>query len=316
MKKILCLMLCFLLVGCGKEIVSQDDLKKGLDNYINSEYNDNNYSAKFEKRKIIVDYDDKEYVLKYNTKKQLTFTYEVEVSKGINYEDYLAKTEILSLPYLGFVAFASTKGVEVMDANSYFVMNYLEGMFSNYEEGKYIVVDDDAEVETDLEIILASEFGEKVIDYVKDAFGKKIEIKDNENDTFTYELSSKCSDKSCKIISKVNVNSDADFTKLKGYADEVAKSNMYQDITPDSADYHIELKVGQSVKITGKNLNGYELTGMDIVEFGDEYIFKATRSGVANGYIFIGENKSRSIYVTVSENDTNEEISTKTLRIK
>ena len=259
---------------------------------------------------------DKEYVLKYNLRNQLTFTYETEVSKGINYENYLSKTEILSLPYLGYVAFANTKGIEIEDANSYFTMTYLEGMFSNYEDGKFIVVDDDAEVETDSEIILVSDFGEKVIEYVKDAFGKKIEIKDSENNTFTYELSSKCSNKSCKIVSKITVNTDADFTKLQGYADEVARSNMYQDITPDTADYHIELKVGQMIKITGKNLNGYELTGMNIVEFDDNYIFKATRSGIANGYLFIGKDKSRSIYVTVLENGENEVLTTKTLKVK
>ena len=69
LKKILSLTFCFLLVGCGKELLAQENLKKGLDNYVNSEYNDNDYSVKLKKRNIIVEYDDKEYVLKYNLRK-------------------------------------------------------------------------------------------------------------------------------------------------------------------------------------------------------------------------------------------------------
>lgn len=318
-KIILCLMASILLVGCGASMISKKTLEEGLDNYIKSEYNDSNYVVSVEKKKIVVTNDDKkEYVLTYNLNGEPTFTYETVIKEGITYDEYNLKTEALSLPMLGYIASSHTFDVELSDSYTYFILTYLEGMMDYYNEDyTYIVIDDaDAEgLETDAEIILTSQFGSKVIDYVKDSYAKDIKIVDEENNTFIYELISRCETTSCTLTAKLTVNEEGKFDEIKGYADELAKENMYIDITETSADYHIELKVGQIIEISG-DLTGYELAGMDIVDVSEEYNFTATKEGVANGYLYIGEDEPKTIYITVTEAKKGEKLETKTLKVE
>ena len=81
---------------------------------------------------------------------------------------------------------------------------------------------------------------------------------------------------------------------------------MDEDITSENADYHIELVVGQKVTISGEELSGYDLSGMDIVEIEDlmpGYIFAAKKVGIANGQFYLGEDwdKTKTFYITVKE---------------
>lgn len=310
-----------MLTGCEKNVISKENFEKGLNNYIKSDTNAETYTAQLKDDKINVTYSDEEYTLTYNLKEEPTITYEVEIKKGISYEEYTTKTDAFSLPMLGYFAISDNKGVEPADYYTYYISTYLYGLFDavDLEKESYIITDDTEGYDENDKIILTSEFGDKVIDYIKYNYDKDIKIKDEEYDTYSYELTTECSEKSCVFTSKLTVNTKADFSKINGYEEKVAKEGMDENITPETADYNIELVVGQSITISGKKLSGYEQTGMDIAEIeGNDsgYIFKATKPGVANGSFYIGEDSTRTYYLTVTEANDNDKPEDKTLKIK
>lgn len=320
-KILLCLMGILVLTGCGKDTIALEDFEKGLNNFIKSKVNEDTYEAKLEDGKMVVTYWDEDYTLTYNLKNDPTITYEVEIEKGISYDDYSTKNNTLSLPMLGYFAIADAYGVAADDSYAYFAETYLDGMFNVIDEDKesYIITDDVDEYSDNEKVILTSEFGEKVIDYIKYTYDKNIKIEDKKYDTFNYELTTKCDENSCVFTTKLTINPEGKFTEIMGYADELAKESMDESITPETADYHIELVVGESITISGEKLNGYDKSGMDIVEIDSldsEYTFKATKAGIANGYFYIGEEDFRSYYITVTEADKNDKIENTTLTIK
>ncbi len=317
MKKIIIsLIMLFLLTGCGKQAVTQENFEKGLNQYINSEYNDNELSTKIIKNKIIVTKNDKEYEVAYNLKGNPTFINKITVEKGISYEEYSELIESLSLPMLGYMAMAHNYGVSPKDSSTYFTFTYVAEMFDEAdEEDTYVILDDDIEAPQGRRIIRTSTFPERVLEYVRNVYEDDIEFED-ELETYEYSIEASCNLRKCEIISKLEVNPRANFQRLVGYAEAREREGMHKNITPENAKYNIELKVGQKIKISGKKLTGYEITGMNIVDVSGEYTFEATRPGVANGYFHINEDDTRSFYITVTEPEQDEELKTKKLTVK
>jgi len=176
----------------------------------------------------------------------------------------------------------------------------------------FVVMDEDAEAyaEDSNNIILASEFGDKAIDYVKRVHPENLTIDDsNGYNTYTLVMERKdINDTTCKLVSTLTVNLEGDFSKLKGYTDQMILDNMDQDITKENADLAINLKVGQNCKFVGtEQISGYEFSGFDCVEFNDDYTeITATSKGVKNGRLFVGEDEEgKTIYITVEENTDN-----------
>lgn len=110
-----------MLTGCGKTAISKAYFEEGLNNFIKSDSNAETYAAKMEDDKINVTYWDEEYILTYNLKEEPTITYEVEIKKGISYEEYTTKIDALSLPMLGYFAIADIKGIDPVDYSSSFI---------------------------------------------------------------------------------------------------------------------------------------------------------------------------------------------------
>lgn len=311
-----CLLIIFILTGCAKEAVTKENFEKGLNKYIESEYNDTGYEVKVEDKKIIVKTEDGEYELYYNLRGEPKFTRTITVEKGISYDEFSKQIETLSLPMLGYIAMAHNYGVAPVDSSTYFTFTYIAGLFDEQnDEEIYTVVDDDIEVEGNTKVIRTSKFPERVIDYVNNVYGDDVDF-DDELETYEYTIESECTKKKCIIVSTLEVNPKANFQKLIGYAEAREREGMYKDITPETAKYNIELKVGQKIKISGKKLTGYDMTGMNIVEVTDEYIFEATRVGVSNGYFYINEDDTRSFYITVTNPEEDEELKTKKLTVK
>ena len=157
--------------------------------------------------------------------------------------------------------------------------------------------------------------------YRKDSYENDVKIEDEENNTYTYDLSAECGKKSCTLTASLTVNPEGDFDKIKGYADELAKENMDENITEDNADYNIELEIGQTVTISGKKLTGYDLSGMDIVEVEDlesKYTFTAKKAGIANGNFYLDEDGEdvRTFYLTVKESKKGNKVEDISLKIK
>ena len=318
-KKILLLGLIsgLVLTGCGEV---NNEFKNALNEYTNSEENEYGYEVKVENNTMTVKHNEQNYTIMYDLSDNPTFIYEVEVKKGIDYEEYISKTDGFTLPKVGYIALANTYGVDFEDSSVYFDNLYLDGMFSSISEGAetYIVVDNAEDYEGEGTVILTKDFGDKVVEFVESSYKNDVSFKDEDNNTFSYNLSAECEKDSCTMTSKLTVNKEGNFSELKGYSLELAKENMDESITPKSADYHIELSVGDVITIKGKELSGYEIAGIDVVEvesLDSEYIFSSVKEGVANGVFYVGEEDTRTFYLTVSKSTDNDN-ENKTLTIK
>lgn len=219
MKKIFIILSILLLTSCGKNTVTKDEFKINLEKVINSKYNTVGYKGEYKNNKMIMSLNDKEYEMDVEFKEKFTITYNLEIGKGIEYEEYNKLIETLSLPMFGYVAYLSDYGISMGDASSYFGDTYLNGMLDNYHESKYMVIYNNKEKDMfkkDYEYILVKDFGDSVIDFVNDNYAKKIDFSDELN-TYNFEVYSKCESDKCIITSKLIVNSESEFEDIKDY---------------------------------------------------------------------------------------------------
>ena len=102
-------------------------------------------------------------------------------------------------------------------------------------DNSYVIVDDtnlSDEVtidksESDSKTIYVSEFGERVMEYVNDIYKDKQTITDATNGIDSYEWiieKKDVTETSCKLVSTLSVNTNADFSKIKGYANGISES--------------------------------------------------------------------------------------------
>lgn len=319
----LCTNICYATVVT----VTDENLKVALQKFVSSEANEENYNITVSNNVINVIADNESYNLNYDLTDKPTFSLEVPIQKGMSYEDFKKKTDNLILPMIGYIAVANIQGVEVEDARAYFLLSYLEsalnGSFST--ENSYIIVDDlnlsegvTIEKTEDPKTIYTSEFGDRVIEYVNNMYKEKQSISDSTGIN-SYLLTIEkldTTDTSCKLVSKLSVNLETDFSKIIGYTDQLADSFMNSDITKENADLVVTLKVGQKCKIESTDkITGYEFYGYDCIELNDDNTeITATSVGTKNGYLYVGEGK-KTIYVTVEENTENATLETITLKI-
>lgn len=311
--------------------VTKENLNASLQEFASSDANKNNYKITVSDNTITVVDDGKNYTLNYNLAEKPKFTLEIPIEKGMSYKDFKDQTDNLILPMIGYVAVANIQGVEFEDASTYFLMSYLENVLNGSwsSENSYVIIDDtnmsdgvtiDRD-ESDTKTIYASEFGERVMEYVNATYKDKKIITDATSGINSYELITEIKDvteTSCKLVSSLTVNVDAEFSKIKGYANQVGESFLNKDITNENADYPITLKVGQKCRIeTTEKITGHEIYGFgyDYKEVNENCLeITGTSVGKANGYIYIGENK-KSFYITVEENTENKNLDTITLKI-
>ena len=258
---------------------------------------------------------------------------EIPIEQGMSYDKFMQETSNLTfLPMLGYVAVANIQGVESKDAGAYFLMLILGTVLSSPTSGEnsYTIVDDINTSDGDTinkgessttKTIYTSEFGKRVMEYVNDIYKDKKSINDSSDGINSYELTVEKKDvtsTSCKLVSSLSVNLDADFSKLNGYGDKIGDIFLNKDITKENADYVISLKVGQKCrietteKITGKELSGVSHEYNQINEKCVEITGKT--SGKINGYIYVGGVK-KSIFITVEENTENIPLDTVELKI-
>ena len=318
-----CANLCY---ATGVE-VTDENLNSALQKFTSSSENEEGYTISVANKVITITADNENYTLNCDLTDKPIFSLEIPIQKGMSYDDFKKKTDKLLLPMLGYIAVANIEGVEIEDASAYFLFSYLgnalNGSFST--ENSYIIFDDlnldegvTIEKKDDPKTIYTSEFGERVMEYVNNMYKEKQSISDSNGiNSYTLEIEKlDTTETSCKLVSKLSVNLDADFSKIIGYADQVADSLINKNITKENADYTLTLKVGQKCKIeSDKKINGYQFYGYDCIELNDDYTeMTATSVGIKNGYFYI-DNVKKSIYITVEENTDNSTLDTLTLKI-
>lgn len=228
---------------------------------------------------------------------------------------------------VGYIAVANIQGVTFEDASAYFLFSYLggasNGSFSFDSSNSYMIINDTIEgvtIESDNpNAIKLSEFGERVMEYVNAVYPQTQSITDTEGiNSYTLTVERKdTTDTSCKLVSTLSVNLDADFSKIIGYTQQIEDSFMNNGITKENADLVVNLKVGQKCKLESKEkITGYTFSGSDCVEINDDKTeLIGTKVGKKNGYLYIGE-EQKTIYIVVEENTNNDTLETITLKIE
>lgn len=210
--------------------VTDENLEEALQNFETSDSDTENYEITVSNNIINITVDDATYELNYDLTDDPTFWVETStIEQGMTYEDFQAETEKLVLPMIGYIAVANVQGIEIEDGMLYFMMSYLgNAMGSSSGENSYIIVDDTnssgGEISTDgKNVIYVSEFGDRVMEYVNSLYENGNSISDsNQFDTYTMTVEKEDStDTSCKLVSTLTVNMDADFSQLAGYSDKL-----------------------------------------------------------------------------------------------
>lgn len=307
--------------------VTDENLKESLQKFVLSEANKENYNITVSKNVITVMIDSESYTLNYDLTNKPKFTLEIPIEKGMSYDDFEKKTDNLMLPMIGYIAVANIQNVDIEDASAYFLLSYLanalNGEFTFNSSNSYMIIDDTAEgitIETDNpNAIKVSEFGERVMEYVKAIYPETQSISDAE-EINSYTLTTERKDDtstSCKLVSTLTVNLDADFSKIIEYMQQNDNSSTNDDTTKENADLVVTLKVGQKCKLEStEKITGYSFLGSDCVEINDDKTeLTGTKIGKINGYLYIGE-EQKTIYIEVEENTNNEALETITLKIE
>lgn len=337
-RKVILLILSILLINsffnncyAAAVAVTKENLSASLKEFVSSDANQSNYKITVSDDEITIEADGVNYTLNYSLTGKPKFTYEVSIEKGMSYKDFKEKTSNFMLPIIGYIGVANIEGANFEDASTYISMSTLENWVTNswIIGNAYVIIDDTNmsdgvtidKSERDSKTIYASEFGEKVMDYVNATYSDKKIMTDETSGINSYEWITEKKDvteTSCKLVSTLTVNVDADFSGLKAHVNKIEESLLKKDITKENADYPITLKVGQKCRIkTTEKITGHEIygSGYDYKEINENTIeITATKVGKANGYIYIGETQ-KSFYITAEENTENKTLDTITLNI-
>ena len=323
---VICLIFCFIFINFlsvsygFSTPVTKENLNTSLQNFATSEYNTDKYQITVQDNEIQVKTEQGNYTLNYDLTGKPTFSISVPISQGISYKEFNMKTDSLYLPMLGYIGVANTQGVSFEDAPVYFELCLLESLFSNSssETTQYIIASDGTNVTSSTSnVIYESDFGNHVIEYTNSIYNNKDIFSDTSKlNSFTLTIEKKdVTSTSCNLVSTLTINTDTDFSKIKGFIDSI---NPFSDITESNANYFINLKVGQKCIINSvEKITGYGLMNINCVDIDSDYTtITALKPGIVKGNIYLGnENNKKTIYIVISENTSNSSLTPVTLNI-
>jgi len=249
--------------------VTKENLTKTFEELVLSDSNEDNMDVLVEDDVIKFTVDNETCVVNYDLTGEPTFSTEISIEKGMSYEEVVKKIENLALPMLGYAVVAKIQGVEFQDSLMYYALTSAEEMLnSSYAtENPYVIVDDlnnnggiAIEKTDDPKTIYTSEFGDRVMEYVN-AVCPEVQTESDSNQINSYTATTKrqnTTETSCKLLYTITVNTDADFSKIKGYTDEMFENDGADDEKNNSNDNKINSKVEvniQKLPQTGEEKN-------------------------------------------------------------
>ena len=315
--KVICTILLILIVMITTMIstsyaetikVTEENLNVALQNIASSDVYKDKYSFEIKNGVITITNDGESCELDYDLTNNPTFSISVPIRQGMSYTEFNKEIEKLSLPMIGYMGVTNVQGISLEDSSVYFATCFFDKIFSSMLAGgagssKYIISSSETTMQNSNYIVInESEFGNYVMDYVNDIYNTKETVSDKEN-IFTWSIEQKnVTNTTCELFSKLVINMDADFSKLKDYS---KKFDLYPNITESNADYVVKLKVGQKCIIqTNYELLGYEISNPSCIEINkNNKTITAKEPGIVKGYIS-GTNmvNKKSIYISVEEN--------------
>lgn len=317
---IMLMLICLVFNSCNASVaVTKTNLKEALDSYVEENTSSDKPSITMTDDAINIVYYENNYRIDYDIGTDLTFTITSHFTKGMSYEEFEAVNKGMTLLMVPYSAVMKIEGVEFKDSSMYMLASILNTATAG-DEKEFATFEDS--VEYDGKTFTKAEFSNHIVEYIDYAYETRTSFSDNGADqysTFTWIIEKKnLTDTSCDIVNTLKINTNANFSKMKGYAEEISNSmDPYRDITESTADLVLKLKVGQTYIIESDKPIGYALSGTDCIETSDSNKkITATKAGVTRGYLSInGTTERRSIYIIVEENTNNEKLDTKTLKL-
>lgn len=300
------IILCTIICEAAYIPVTMENLKDTLDKFANEDSEKEEYKFEIKEHILKISVDGDTYEIECDLTNKPTFKVTEEIKKGMSYEEFSKKQDSLMSQMICYGAVAAIQGASYADSTAYFMLSYLENSMKNDsgQSKKYIIVDDINNVveKTESEnTIYASEFGDRVMELVNNTYPEKTIISDAQDfNSFTYTIEriNKTED-SCDLVTTLTVNPETDFSKIS--TNDFEESFMDKNITVENADYVIKLKVGQKYKFDVE-FSGHTLYGEQCIEINyDTNEAVAVTPGKANGYISLGNNTNKTMYVIVEK---------------
>ena len=248
LKNLLIVLLIVMILSCctisyAKVEVTKDKLQEAFNNLKNMSSDNNQIDSNIisvdESFEVEVTDDiinissgEEKMEIKYTLTDKPSFTTEALVKNGMSYEEFEQEYNKVMYPLLGYMAVANIQGTKYEDALMYTFMNLLGTALSEgINSSEYIVYDDKEgnsipQVSGNQKLIKQSEFDKYVMEYVNSIFKENESINDSEGiNSYTWNVKQEeVTDSSCKIISTLSIDIDADFSKIEKLVDDLEDS--------------------------------------------------------------------------------------------
>lgn len=194
------------------------------------------------------------YEIQYEIEEdKVTFSIEVEVKQGMSWEEYTkifgdtsareaSDGNIEDGLAMGYLAVANILGAESKSAAWYYTLTRINGYKEKYKKSDNWIIMRNVEGATKIDtgsseekVLNTKDFENRTIEYFNSIY---------KDDTYTYDDSNECNtykritekkektDTSCKLIEKIIINTEDDFSKIKEYAEQI--KNSFNNNTSDT----------------------------------------------------------------------------------
>lgn len=214
--------------------VTEENLKTSIESFITSEVAEENYIVSVENNKITLTSLEETLSFSYDLTGSPTFVAEANINQGMSYDEFQTQTDNLLSVMFGYSAVANIQGIDFEDSMMYWLLMIMNSAFSGMSDSSsssgYVIMDDTNMSEgvtidkesLDSNTILASEFPNRVMEYVNATYKDSQTISDSTEGINSFELTinkTNVTDTSCKLVSTLNINLNADFSQLDGMAE-------------------------------------------------------------------------------------------------
>ena len=174
----------------------------------------------------------------------------------------------LIMPAAGYIAVSDVQGVKLYNSMKYFFATYLKSISNGTisTEGLNVMNIDSLVTKSNSKIIHLFDYSDNNINNMYSSKQIITDSKDLKSYVFTIEKKY-ITENACKLVSKLRVNPEANFSKIVGYTVKYDDILPIDNITKENTDFDVELKVGQKYKIISNNkIESYELKGADCIK--------------------------------------------------
>lgn len=288
--------------------VTEENFKASIQKFIEEELEIKDYEIETKNNVMTITIDGRKYELNYNLTGNPTFSYAANITEGMSYAEYENEIDSLSaMPMIGYLAVANIQDIDFKDSETYFSMNLLSYGFSEATSNtnNYMIVSEVSEgttVTSDTsKVIYESEFSNHVMEYTNSQYGTKKSYNDD-GKTFNWTIEQKDkTDSSCKLVSTITVNMDADFSKINGYEEDLTNtlSDMFSEETKNTGNDLI-------VNVTSQVISSNNTSANNTTSNTNKSIQPIYNNSNNNIYKIIDEIQSKKSHATVKTEGTTE----------